>query len=51
MAIRHGMSFVHIAKGRFSDDVQGEIWMQSDMCEDWCPEECAGTHKDKFICD
>jgi hypothetical protein len=37
-------------KGKFSDDVQGEIWVQCVMCENWCCEECAGAHKDKFIC-
>jgi len=38
-------------KGKFSDDVQGEIWVQCVMCEDWCHEECAGADRDKFICD
>jgi len=38
-------------KEKFSDGVPGEIWVQCDMCKDWCPEECAGAHKDKFICD
>jgi hypothetical protein len=38
-------------KGKFSDDVQGEIWVQCVMCEDWCHEECAGADKDKFIRD
>jgi hypothetical protein len=37
--------------GRFSDDVQGEVQVRCDMCEDWCAEECGGTHKDKFIRD
>jgi hypothetical protein len=37
--------------GKFSDDVQGEMWVQSVMCEDWCHEEYAGAHKDKCICD
>ena len=38
-------------KGRFCDDVQGEIRVQCVTCGDWCPEECAGAEKDKFICD
>jgi hypothetical protein len=38
-------------KGRFCDDVQGEIRVQCDMCGDWCAEECAGADKDKLICD
>jgi hypothetical protein len=38
-------------KGKFSNDVQGEIWVQCVMCEDWCHEERAGTDRDKCICD
>jgi len=38
-------------KGRFSDDVRGEIWVQCDMWENWCPEECAEADTEKFICD
>jgi hypothetical protein len=38
-------------KGKFSDDVQGEIRVQCVVCEDWCREECAWAHKDKFIRD
>jgi hypothetical protein len=38
-------------KGKFSDAVQGEIWVQCVVCEGWCHEECAGAHKNKFICD
>jgi hypothetical protein len=38
-------------KGKFSDDVQGEIWVQCIMCEGWCHEECAGADNDKCICD
>jgi hypothetical protein len=37
-------------KGKFSEDVQGEIWVQCVNCEDWCREEYAGANKDKFIC-
>jgi Pyruvate/2-oxoacid:ferredoxin oxidoreductase delta subunit len=38
-------------KRTFSDDVQEDIWAQCVMCEDWCHEECAEAHKDKFIYD
>jgi hypothetical protein len=38
-------------KVKFSEDVQGEIWVQCVMCEDWCHEECAGVDQDEFICD
>ena len=41
--------FVENYKGRFSGDVQGEIWAQCVMCGDWCPEERARAQKDKFI--
>ena len=37
-------------KGNFSDDVQGEIWVQCVIGEDWCHEECAGAENDTFIC-
>jgi hypothetical protein len=38
-------------KGTFSDDVQGEMWVQCVIGGDWCHEECAGADKDKLICD
>jgi len=38
-------------KGRFSDNVQGEVWVNCIMRGDWCHEECAGADRDKFICD
>jgi hypothetical protein len=38
-------------KGKFSDDVQGEKRAQCIMCINWCHEEYAGAHRDKFIGD
>jgi hypothetical protein len=38
-------------KGKFSDDVQGEIWVKCVICEEWYHEEFAGADKDIFIRD
>lgn len=38
--------------GKFSEDTQGEVWIQCISCHDWCHEECASSeNKDQFVCD
>lgn len=37
--------------GKFSDDVQGEQWVQCTICEDWYHADCAGAYSQQFVCD
>ncbi|KAG8309372.1 hypothetical protein J6590_087869 [Homalodisca vitripennis] len=35
----------------FSKDVRGELWIQCQLCDEWCHSECAGVEKDIYVCD
>ncbi|XP_023011872.2 uncharacterized protein [Leptinotarsa decemlineata] len=35
----------------FSDDTQGEQWVQCSSCEQWAHEECAGVDSVHFLCE
>lgn len=37
--------------GKFSDDVQGETWIQCTRCDLWCHADCADYEYGTYVCD
>lgn len=38
-------------KGLFSEDTNGEDWVQCATCQEWAHTECAGWERDVYLCD